>query len=151
MALLSRKVDYALLILAYLHHKPEGACARAIADCYSLSRAFVANILKDLCQRGFVTSHRGVKGGYTLQRPAADISLAEVLTALDESFRFAACNEVNPDEGCSLAQVCPIRGPVAQVHDRIRAVLHSVTLTELFPEEAPVERFPLELAEASAD
>src|SRR5207249_7549133 len=67
MALLSRKVDYALLILSYLRHRPEGGCARAIADRFGLSRAFVANILKALCQQGFVVSHRGVKGGYVLR------------------------------------------------------------------------------------
>src|SRR5205807_8446173 len=64
MTLLTRKVDYAILVLSYLHHHPEGGCAPEIADGYSLSRAFVANILKELCHKGFVTSHRGVKGGY---------------------------------------------------------------------------------------
>ena len=70
MTLLSRKADYALLILSFLHQRPEGENARAIAEKFGLSRPFVANILKELCQKGFVTSHRGVRGGYVLKRSA---------------------------------------------------------------------------------
>src|SRR6266542_4918841 len=91
MTLMSRKVDYALLILAYLDRKTEGGCARAIADRYGLSKGFVANILKELCHKGFVASHRGVKGGYVLRRPAEDISLAELMETLDEGFTLAEC------------------------------------------------------------
>ena len=54
MTLLSRKADYALLILSYLSEKAVGGTARAIAEQFGLSRAFVANILKELCQKGFV-------------------------------------------------------------------------------------------------
>ena len=68
--LLSRKTDYALLILSLLSREQAGASAHKIADQFGLSRAFTANILKELCQKGFVASHRGDKGGYALQRPA---------------------------------------------------------------------------------
>ena len=60
--------------------------AREIAARFELSRAFVANILKLLCGKGFVTSHRGVKGGYVLERPADEVTLAELMDALDDSF-----------------------------------------------------------------
>ena len=83
MTLLSRKADYALLILSHLHRRPEGATARAIADKFELSRAFVANILKELCNKGFVVSHRGVKGGYSLGRDAA-VAVAVAHTLLRE-------------------------------------------------------------------
>src|SRR5262245_37212588 len=100
MTLLSRKTDYALLILSYLHGHHEGGCARTIAEHFGLSRAFVANILKELCQKGFVTSHRGVKGGYGLLRPADQVTLAELLESIDESFRLAYCNgHHDEDEG----------------------------------------------------
>ena len=63
MSLLNRKVDYSLLILCYLHQKGVGASAREVADHFKISRPFVANILKDLCQQDYVSSYRGVKGG----------------------------------------------------------------------------------------
>lgn len=132
MSLMSRKVDYALLILAHLDQHPEGGCARAIADRYSLSKGFVANILKLLCHKGFVVSHRGVKGGYHLSRPAADVSLAELMESLDESFSLAECNHVPYRESCTLTAVCPVKGAIAEVHRRIRDVLRGVTLAEIF-------------------
>lgn len=131
-ALLSRKVDYALLILSYLHHRPEGGSAREIAARFGLSRAFSANILKCLCSRSFVISHRGVKGGYVLQRPAEDICLADLMEALDVSFHLAEFNRLDAGEACSLLPVCPVRGAIAEVHGRIRQVLAGVTLAELF-------------------
>src|SRR5437867_3466746 len=131
MALMSRKTDYALLILQYLHQKPQGGCAREIADRFQLSRAFVANILKELCHKGFVSSHRGVKGGYVLARPADDVQLVEVIESLDESFRFAECNHPD-DDACLIAATCPLKGPVAEIHRRIREVLSELTLADVF-------------------
>src|SRR5262245_30343851 len=128
MTLLSRKADYALLILSYLHRTPEGACARAIADHFGLSRGFVANILKELCGKGFVASHRGVKGGYVLQRPAEAITLAELMVAVDEPFHLTACNHDGADDACSLTHRCPVRGAMAEVHERLLQVLRGVSL-----------------------
>src|SRR5438128_55496 len=112
MTLMSRKVDYALLILSYLDQKRESGCAREIAARFGLSKAFVANILKLLCHKGFVTSHRGVKGGYGLSRPAEDVCLAELMEALDDTFHLAECNKT-ADNGCSLTAVCPVHGAIA--------------------------------------
>ena len=134
MTLLNRKVDYALLILSYLHRRAEGGSAREIADRFELSRAFVANILKLLCGKGFVTSHRGVKGGYVLARPADEVNLAELMEALDDSFHLAECNKDSDstDRLCSHTHVCPVRGAIGEVHRRIREVLRNVTLAEVF-------------------
>ena len=137
MTLLSRKADYALLILSYLHQKPVGGTARAVADKFGLSRPFVANILKELCQTGFVTSHRGVKGGYALARPADAITLAELLESIEDGFRLTMCNPSAHDadedhECCSLAGTCTLKGPIAEVHHRLLEVLRAVTLAELF-------------------
>jgi len=137
MTLLSRKADYALLILSYLHHHIDGGCARGIAEHFGLSRGFLANILKELCQKGFVTSHRGVNGGYVLTRSAESITLAELLESLDDGFRLAACSDTEGHESCSITATCPIRTPISEVHRRIAEVLKNVTLAELFPASVP--------------
>ena len=85
MTLMSRKVDYALLILSFLERKREGGCAREVADRFGLNKGFVANILKLLCRKGFVASHRGVKGGYVLRRAAEAVNLAELMEALSRT------------------------------------------------------------------
>lgn len=136
MTLLSRKADYALLILSHLDGNPAGGNARTIAARFDLSRPFVANILKELCHKGFVTSHRGVKGGYVLARSPAEVTLAELLEAIDEGFRLAVCVGDEP-RNCCLSAVCTVQGPIAEVHRRMLAVLQHVTLAEIFRPSVP--------------
>ena len=138
MTLLSRKADYALLILSFLHQRKEGGTARAIADQFGLSRAFVANILKELCQNEFVASHRGVKGGYALARDAATISLAELLETVEDGFQLAVCShDADTDaDTCAHAGTCTIKGTLAEVHEKLVSVLRGVTLADLFDPKA---------------
>jgi Rrf2 family protein len=132
MALLNRKVDYALLILSYLHHHAEGSCARVLAERFGLSRAFVAKILKRLCRQGLVASHRGTNGGYQLVPATMQVTLADLMDALEDTFHLAECNAESPRDCCPLYDGCPVKGPIAEVDRRIRDVLGSVTVAELF-------------------
>ncbi len=132
MVLLNRKMDYALLILCYLHGKKVGGSAREIATYFGISRPFIANILKDLCQKGFVVSQRGVKGGYVLREHTAERTLADLLDTLDDPVRLAECNVPNPEKCCTLKVQCPIRGSIEEVHIRIRQVLESIKLAAIF-------------------
>lgn len=137
MALLNRKVDYAILVLSHLHERHGGGSAREISERFGLSRSFVANILKELCHKGFVTSHRGVNGGYVIEPSATAVSLGDFIAAMDETFTLAECNHLGAAAGrCSIFECCTVRGPIAAVHDRIRNVLRQVTLGELFHPEA---------------
>ena len=58
--------------------------------------------------------------------------LADVMDALDEGFHLMPCTKVGPSEDCSIAHNCPVRSGIASVHLRIREILRSVTLAELF-------------------
>lgn len=131
MSLMSRKVDYALLVFAYLDQRREGGCAREIAGRFGLNRGFLANILKELCRAGYLASHRGVKGGYVLRRPLEQATLAELMDALDEPFHLAECTQSPSNGQCGLLAVCPVKGVIAEVHGRIRDVLRGVTLADV--------------------
>ena len=138
MPLLSRKSDYALLILSYLYREQSGGSAREIASRFGLSRGFVANILKVLCNKGFVTSQRGVNGGYLVHRPAEEIRLTDLMDSLDDSFQLTQCTHgpQKKEDVCAVLEICPLRGALAEVHHRIRKVLENVTLADLFRPEA---------------
>jgi len=135
MTLLSRKADYALLVLSFLHTKATGGNAREIAEKFGLSRSFIANILKELAHKGLVTSTRGVKGGYLLQRSTGMVTLAELLEAIGEGFQLTVCNDhaaENEHSSCDLSHVCPVKAPMTAIHKRLMAVLSGVTLADLF-------------------
>ncbi|MCU0705961.1 MAG: Rrf2 family transcriptional regulator [Fimbriiglobus sp.] len=131
MTLLSRKADYALLILQYLHVHGSGN-AREIHEKFHLSKAFVANILKDLGKAGFVSSTRGVKGGYVLARASATVTLAELIETLEDGFKLTVCNDHNPAGECEVAHVCPVKAPMIEIHRRIMDMLRGVTLADVF-------------------
>jgi len=133
MTLLSRKADYALLILSHLYHAAGGENARTISARFGLSKPFSANILKELCREGVVTSQRGVKGGYTLAAGVATMSLAELLRRIGEEFELTVCStDRKAADGCLLETACPIKTPLAEVHQRVHDVFRNVTLFELF-------------------
>jgi len=131
--LLSKKTDYSLLILAHLYEHPSGGSAREIADRYNLSKAFLANILKELCQKGFLVSHRGVNGGYELRRPASEVNLAEILEAMEDGLALTSCSSHHGTEtqDCAVLNLCPIRGPMIEINRRVTEALRSVKLSEL--------------------
>lgn len=131
MTLLSRKADYALLILSYLYQRP--GTARAVAEKFGISRPFIANILKELVHHGFVTSNRGVKGGYALARAAHTITLAELLETIEDGIQLAMCNPSHGEhESCAMEGTCTLKGPLTAVHNKLLEVLRGVSLAELF-------------------
>lgn len=146
MALFTRKIDYALVVLSYLHHRPEGGCARAIAERFNLKPAFTAKVLKLLCAAGFVRGQRGLNGGYVLRRPAEDIRLVELLDALEEPFHLTDCTHAGNGDPCELLGTCPVSGALGEVDRRIREVLGTVTLAELFRDPSGKTEYGLELA-----
>jgi Rrf2 family protein len=132
--LLSRKLDYGILILTYLiHRQGSRPSAREIATNLGLSRPFVANILKDLCAAEYVASSRGAKGGYEFIRDPNSVNLADLFETLSGPLNMTECSGPHKPAGavCELEKACPIRQPMARVHDRLRGMLKDVTLAEI--------------------
>ncbi len=94
----------------------------------------LTNVLHQLLHHGLVTSAMGSKGGYRLARAASEITLAELIGAIEGQFRLAACCDDEPelnDPVCDLAESCQIKGPVKRVHDALRGFLGDVTLAQI--------------------
>ena len=144
MILISRKVDYAILALVHLMRSKEGFSAREVASQYNLSRPFLANILKELCHHGFIESQRGIHGGYRLVRKPSQLTMDEIISALDGPFQLMSCARSEGDDACGLVESCPVKGPLRVVHDRIAAVLLSTTLEDLGRGETPLVPLTME-------
>lgn len=116
--------------MVYLAKNAHDLCnARDIAAHTHLSVPTVSKILKRLTGAGLLCSVRGVTGGYRLQRGAADISVAEIIYALEEHRGFTECS-LQPND-CSLQGVCTIQGNWRLISQAIENALGSVSLDAL--------------------
>lgn len=96
MAMYGASVEYALHTLLNLVHAPERAAtsARDLADFQKLPLAFMRKLLTKLEHAGIVVGAEGVRGGWTLARDAAQISVADVVVALQPGDRLFDCREI---------------------------------------------------------
>ncbi len=138
--LLTRKTDYALVALAGLARRGgNAASARDLADQFDLPLPVLRNILKVLATQGLLTSSRGPSGGYRLARLPREISLAEIVTAIEGPVQLVKCCPTGSDEmdhACRLEDSCLIKLNVGLVHDRLMGFLHEVTLDQIAPDAA---------------
>ena len=89
----------------------------------------MAKVLQRLVRTGLLVSTQGTRGGYTLSRPSASISVADVIQAIDGPFTVTACSTEKND--CEQYSKCSVRDPLWQIRERIVAALGTVTLAEM--------------------
>lgn len=167
---ISKKADYAVFLLGAIARQgafPGGAAsdsvvsAHEIAKLAGLNKSVVANLLKDFARHGVLESTRGLKGGYRLARPPADISLGEILEVVEGRFTLVDCigghdanegssrllaqarsQQSGRNHDCSLISFCPSKNPMRVVHERISQLFQTIRLDELCslgkPEKKPV-------------
>jgi Rrf2 family protein len=130
------KVDYAIRAAAELAAVPEGPVkAERIAHAQAIPPKFLENILLDLKRGGLVQSQRGAEGGYWLARPAAEITLADVIRAVEGP--LAHVRGVSPDQLSFEGPAKPLREVWIAVRASLRSVLERVTLADLVRGELP--------------
>lgn len=131
---LSKKADYALMAMKHLAQKRDvsSTSAREIAEQYDIPIELMAKVLQRLVRLGLLASTQGTRGGYMLGRPAVNISVAEVIEAIDGPFTVTACSTDKHD--CEQFSKCSIRDPLWQIRERIAAALGTVTIAEIAAE-----------------
>lgn len=128
---ISRQTDYACRVILHLAMLPPGerVTAQGIAKRRLIPRAFVRRVITRLANAGLVTTTRGVNGGLELARPASEISLLDVVQAMEGPLALNAC-VVNPQE-CPLMKVCSVHEAWVQARDALVAELSQSTFDEL--------------------
>ena len=127
---ISKLADYGTIVMVHFAMRPNELCtARDVALRTHLTIPTVSKLLKQLTAAGLLTSIRGVAGGYQLQRPAADITVAQIIYAVEISRGLTECS-LQPNE-CSLQAVCPIQGNWQLISQVIEKALDSVSLDML--------------------
>ena len=150
---LSKKADYALMAMKHLARKTDSASAstsaREIAEQYDIPIELMAKVLQRLARSGLLTSHQGTRGGYTLSRTTASISVADIIQAIDGPLTVTACS--TEDEHCEQFLKCNVRDPLWKIKDRILSALAECSLAEIstdMPTPAP-DVMPMTLSRGS--
>ena len=142
---LSKKADYALMAMKHLAIRPDAASAsaREIAEQYDIPVELMAKVLQSLARRGLVTSLQGTRGGYRLARPTAQITVADIIQAIDGPLTVTACS--TEAENCDQYAKCNVRDPLWRIRERIISALTTCTLQEIATDTPAVDATPLTL------
>ncbi len=128
---LSRLADYSVVLMTYLaSHAERPLSALDLTFASGLPGPTVGKLLNMLARAGLLTSFRGVGGGYALTRTPGDISVAEVIHAVDEPIALTECIHDSSGE-CDLEASCPARGSWQVINDVVRRALSSVSLADV--------------------
>jgi FeS assembly SUF system regulator len=128
---LSRLADYGVVLAGRMATRPElYHNAMELAEATGLPTPTVSKILAALARDGVLLSQRGVKGGYRLSRRPADISVADIISALDGPIALTLCIEQGP-RACDVESICPNRHGWQRVNDAVRHALNSVSLADM--------------------
>src|SRR5581483_1170048 len=132
----SAKADYAIRAMVELAAAETGPSkAERLAQAQEIPLKFLENIMTELRQAGLVRSQRGAEGGYWLARPAEEITLAQVIRAVDGP--LANVRGRRPEEVEYGGAAAPLRDVWVAVRASLRAVLESVTLADVARRELP--------------
>lgn len=130
---ITKNADYGILLMAEMAAEGVGSLhnARNLSDATRIPLPMVSKILKTLARDGLLLSHRGQKGGYSLSKPADQITVAEIITALEGPIALIQCADHEKDHLCDLQAVCSVSDPWKKINDAVCDALSAITLREM--------------------
>ncbi len=128
---ITRETDYGIVLLTKMAKAVDHAYSAAVLarQCH-LPAPMASKILKTLAQAGLLVSQRGARGGYSLARPPAAISVAEVIEALEGPIAITECSTDDPD-ACVYKHYCGVNSHWNRINEVIRDALEGISLAEM--------------------
>jgi Rrf2 family iron-sulfur cluster assembly transcriptional regulator len=128
---ISRGTDYGIQGILYLARQPldKVSLLHEVAQAQSMPESYLAKIFQDLAKAGLVRSHRGAKGGFSLARPSSQITLRQIIEALQGPISLNRCLDIR--EGCANSETCPVADVLRKAQRQMLATLDAATLDGL--------------------
>ena len=128
---LSHLADYAVVLMTAAARRPAGArlSATELSGETGVPLPTAQKLMGQLAASGLFTSARGAGGGFALARSAAEITLADIVEAVEGPIAMTVCSEGRTD--CALDAHCRIKPHIGVVGSAVRGALGAVSLTEL--------------------
>jgi FeS assembly SUF system regulator len=147
----TKLTDYATVVLTVLASEPDAvASAAGLAERAGLEAPTVAKLLKPLAQAGLVEAFRGTNGGYRLARAPGDISLVEIVEAMEGPLGMTECS-IHAGS-CGIEQSCGVRANWRRINDVVADALRGVSLAQMLapPASGSHETIPRKSGSARA-
>jgi Rrf2 family transcriptional regulator, nitric oxide-sensitive transcriptional repressor len=126
--------DYSLRVLMFTTlRSPERVTVNEVAEAFSISRHHLVKIVHDLGCRGYLDTHRGIGGGFTLARPPQEIRLGDIVRWGEETETVIGCTD-KKNQQCQLLPVCRLKGVLDEAAGAFFGVLDAYTLADLVTE-----------------
>lgn len=129
---ITKLTDYGIVLLTHFARHPERLTRNApeIAAAARLPLPTVSKILKILAREGLLVPHRGAKGGFSLARSPLDITMADIISALEGPIALTECNTHGADR-CGIESLCPVSTNWRRINRAVLDALSGVTLAEM--------------------
>jgi len=127
----TKLADYGIIILTHFARRPQAVLnARDIARQARLPLPVASKVLKLLARDGLLLSQRGIKGGYSLAREPAAITVAEIIRTFEGPIAVTECTDRTKGE-CGIEKGCPVRTNWHQINAAIHEALDGITLAQM--------------------
>lgn len=128
---LNLTTDYAIRSLLYLAGKPEGDSTQGISQAIGIERFHTQKILRRLQKHGLVRSSMGSSGGFFLNKEPGDISLLDIIVAMEKTIFLNRCMEEDQFCNITMTGTCPVRATYMDLQEKMEEYFSSWTLTRL--------------------
>lgn len=140
---LSLQTDYSLRTLMYLAARPDRQTVAAVAGFFQISQAHIGKVVHHLARLGYIRSIRGIGGGLELARSPDEITVGEIVRAVEGNVHLLEC--IGMEDVCVIQKHCKLR-TVLDRAERIQVdYLDTVRLSDVLPFGLP-ERDPIRTA-----
>ena len=132
----TKRADYGLMAIHYIavHDGLGTISARRIAEEFGIPPELLAKVLQRLAKRRLIVSQNGPKGGYALARQPNEITVGEVIRALEGPISIVSCMDHG---GCPQEPRCNLKRPVQKLQAAISQLLDTMSLAELTSDDIP--------------
>lgn len=117
-----------------LHQESGSVSAKRIAEEFRIPPELLAKILQRLARKGLIVSQSGPKGGYVLASPTQELTVGQVVRAIEGPINIVSCLE---DSDCPQLSRCNLRRPVQRIQASISRLLDTMTVAELASDTVP--------------
>ena len=130
---LSHLADYAVVLMTAAARRDAGErlSATELSAETGVPLPTAQKLMGQLASAGLLNSARGQRGGFSLSRPAAEISLADIVEAVEGPIAMTVCSGHEGPSDCALDAHCRVKPHMGVVGNAVRGALGAVSLTEL--------------------